>query len=241
MRRLFAGRLASLGQSVLARHGAALRRRTDAAALRRRLADRRDRKGSGHARAPLRGDSVTRILLGRDGGRPAARRRAAPDCPNGQRGLPPSRSVHCCRRPPRPATVGSSRRELWGSHAHLLVTRCLRRREAGRFGTDRRGRHRRRRVRRHRHDGPDQPAHADLELEAVRRHLRGLHPRRVPRPRRLRVLPERRRQLLRRAHRDRRRAAGAGRVHDQRRPRPTASSRSATPCGRSRPATPVAH
>ena len=53
--------------------------------------------------------------------------------------------------------------------------------------------------------GPANAADPRHELAAVRREVRRHHRRRLPRPRRVRLLPERRRHLLRRARRQRRR------------------------------------
>ena len=91
-----------------------------------------------------------------------------------------------------------------------------------------------------------QHADADLELDPVRPHLRrpaeprerAVHGGRLPRPRRLRLLPERRRPLLDRPRRQRRRrrgsapgaggAAGGGRTRRSRRSAPWRSTASRT-------------
>ena len=70
---------------------------------------------------------------------------------------------------------------------------------------DRGRRHRGRRVRRPGREGPDQRADAGLQLDPVHRDVRRLRRELLPRPRRLRLLPQRRRQLLRRPDRRRQR------------------------------------
>ena len=80
--------------------------------------------------------------------------------------------------------------------------------------------------------GPDQRADPDHQLGAVRRHLWRLHGRLVPGPRRVRLLPQRRRLGLRRAHRRRlAHAHGARRDRDAR----TTASFAATASARSSP------
>ena len=85
--------------------------------------------------------------------------------------------------------------------AHLPFTRCVRAGDRRRDAADRGRRHRGRRIHRLRAERAREHTHARVELDAVRRHVRGAVRGRLPRLCRLRLLPERRRQLLRRAHR----------------------------------------
>ena len=93
--------------------------------------------------------------------------------------------------------------------------------------------HRHRGVHRHGAEGTGEPAHPGDQLAPVRREVRRHHRRRVPRPRRVRLLPQRWRQLLRRARRrptngdgDASRSSSAQRPHRRPRgPRARAGSR----------------
>ena len=138
---------------------------------------------------------------GRAASRATSRRgaavRAAPARPIGQHGRPSACPVGPCRRPR--AVRASAYPEVFRSegapHAATTCRPASTWRRSSRFPADRGRRHRRRRVRRPRRAGAGQRADARHELDPVHPDVRRLHRGLVPRPRRLRLLPQRRRRV----------------------------------------------
>ena len=150
---------------------------------------------------------------------PRGSRRGSSDGPFGQQARPSACPAGPCRGP---RAVGASAypvvlRSEGAPHAELPVPRRLHRGGGGWFPSDRGRRNGRRRVRRARRARTRQHADARHELEPVHPDVRRLHRGLVPRPCRLRLLPERRRRGLRRPHRCGRGDADGDRPADERR------------------------
>ena len=170
---------------------------------------------------------------------PSDDRRCPPGCPLGQPGLPPAPSVGTFPRgQPRQILTARVLRfaEPRSQHADLPVPWGLRRGSCRGCAPARGCRDRGRRVRRPGRGGAVQHAHPGQQLDPVHQHVRRFRGRFLPGPVRLRLLQQRRRQLLRRPHRPERRqrprsarrpgqgAGGQSDRHDRpaegRRPRP---------------------
>ncbi len=162
---------------------------------RRRLAHLADARGAIHA-------SII-------GGRPetwrsmSCTRRETPPARSGTDTSSPAVPEGHVGRTPGEESGDITQRQGGQPDADLSLARGLCRRGRGRIPSDRGRWHLGRRVRRPRREGPGQRADAGVQLDPVHGDLRRLRRELLPRPRRLRLVPQRGRQLLRGADRGR--------------------------------------
>ena len=162
-------------------------------------------------------------------------------CPIRQVSVPSKASRRSFIPGPRRATLHSDSAAEEDHDAAIPVAWCVRRRGRQRVAAHRRGRDGCRRLRGARNAGPVQHPDPGQQLDAVLVHVRRLRARHLPGARRLRLLHERRGELLRRP--DRRRRQGLLLVQRSRRDRGRAPGSPGQPaaCGRDRrePAVPA--